>query len=177
MTKRCLVGERIVAATGAGTPAAWCVSNILLHNVYRDKVRAVPSTPNSMPSSTAARRLLPALLLAAAMPAAAQIQVPSGSSVVLATYFEIDPESCRPLASPRVRITGNGVLGKAIVVRTQGKVSATTRCPHKLVPISQVLYQADKPGIDAISWDVRYLRRNARVERVSSQVNVTPRAR
>lgn len=128
-----------------------------------------------MPFTTAVRRLLPALLLASAMPANAQVEVPSGSNVVLATYFEIDPENCRPLASPRVRITGNGVLGKAIVVRTQGKVSATARCPHKLVPISQVLYQADKPGIDAISWDVRYLRRDARVERVSSQVRVTPR--
>jgi len=106
---------------------------------------------------------------------AAEPLVASGKQMVLATYYEIDALHCRALAAPRVRITGKAVLGKAIVVRSQGQSSASSICPGRQVPIAQVLYQADKPGVDALTWEVRYVRRRPDLERVSIQVTVGPR--
>lgn len=127
-----------------------------------------------MSPSFALRRLAP-LLLAAAAPASAQLQVASGAQVVLATYYEVDAESCQALSAPRVRVTQKALLGKATIVRTQKPAPASGRCPAKLVTVAQVLYQADKPGTDAVAWQVRYQRRGPYVEKYSSQVNVVPR--
>ncbi|SAI56435.1 Uncharacterised protein [Bordetella ansorpii] len=129
-----------------------------------------------MPLSFASRLCAPLLLLAAAAPASAQFRIASGAQVVLATYYEVDPESCQALSAPRVRITRKPLLGKATIVRTQTPATASGRCPAKLVTIAQVMYQADKPGTDAVAWQVRYQRRGPNIEKYSTQVNVMPKA-
>ncbi|SAI71839.1 Uncharacterised protein [Bordetella ansorpii] len=129
-----------------------------------------------MSPSLAWRLLAPLLLLAASAPASAQIQVASGTQVVLATYYEVDPESCQALSAPRVRITQKARLGKATIVRTQTPAPASGRCPAKLVTIAQVMYLADRPGADTVAWQVRYQRRGPYIERYRSQVNVAPKA-
>ncbi|WP_144633433.1 hypothetical protein [Bordetella genomosp. 13] len=127
-----------------------------------------------MPLASVLRRLAPLLLWGASASAWAQVQVASGGQVVLATYYEVDAESCQVLSAPRVRITQKAILGKAIIVRTQKPASGFGRCPAKLVTIAQVLYQADKPGMDTVAWQVRYQRRGPEPERFSSMVNVAP---
>ena len=131
-----------------------------------------------MPFSRAARRLFLALLLAApAGPAraAGPAQVPSGGQVVLGTYYEVAGPDCRALSAPRVRITSAGSLGKAIVVRTTGQAAATARCRHRQVPVAMVLYQADKPGLDSVAWEVRYQQRGTPLEHGAADVRVMPR--
>jgi len=139
-----------------------------------------------MPTLTTARTLLLACLLAAASLPALADDIPPlapGQQMVLANYYELSATGCRPLSPPRVAITQKPALGKLIVVRTQAVANTSSpRCAvrNMNLPVSQLLYQADKPGIDSMAWAVRFQARvgprgrDPRVEMGSARLQINP---
>lgn len=112
-------------------------------------------------------RVLPALAaLACAAPALAEDQSPPplrpGQQIVLANYFELSGTGCSALSPPIITITQQPVLGTLIVARTEGVVNTSSpQCAvrSKVLPISQVLYTANKPGLDNMAWSVTFQQR------------------
>ena len=103
--------------------------------------------------------------------------------MVLASYYELSFTGCRALSPPRVVITQQPTLGKLIVVRSQGLArTSSPRCAVSDIslPVSQVLYQADKPGIDAMAWSVKFQGRmgpnnnQPRVEYGNARLQINP---
>jgi hypothetical protein len=132
-------------------------------------------------------RALLLLAIALAAPALAQNgdkPVLPGQNVVLGSYYEVSSSGCVALSAPRVTITQRPQLGKLIVTRTQGTVRVfNPRCAVEAMalPVSQVLYQADKPGVDTMAWEIRYQERRGerhqqrqRIERASARITVQP---
>ncbi|WP_459614390.1 hypothetical protein [Bordetella sp. 2513F-2] len=113
-------------------------------------------------------------LLMNAATAAAPTDVASGDSVILASYYELGP-GCVALRPPRLRITQPPELGQAIVMGSHAVVQASPGCAPMRVPVVQVLYQAGRPGLDMVSWEVRSQRRDRKPAETSAQVRVTPR--
>ena len=110
-----------------------------------------------------------------ALPAPAMAQtMKSGDVVVLASYYEIRGSDCLALRAPRVSITQMPRLGKASILQTRGQSSDSGRCAYKAVPVSQVVYQADQPGSDTLSWEVKYQNKTVGTRRYSATVGVTP---
>lgn len=135
------------------------------------------------------RPLLCAPLLACAATAAlaqtrpAEPQLTPGQQVVLASYYEVSPSGCRALSAPRVTVTQKATLGKVIVMRTEGVARISDpRCVVSALklPVAQVVYQADKPGVDTMAWEVRYQERRGykgreqRTEGGSARIRVNP---
>ncbi len=98
----------------------------------------------------------------------------SGDVAVLASYYEIRGSDCLALRAPRVSITQMPTLGKASVMQTRGQSSNSGRCAYKAVPVAQVVYQADRPGSDTLSWEVKYQNKTIGTRRYSATVGVTP---
>ncbi|MGE8690424.1 MAG: hypothetical protein ACN6PJ_24980 [Achromobacter sp.] len=114
-------------------------------------------------------------LLGATLPPPASSQtLKSGEVAVLASYYEIRGSDCLPLRAPRVTITQAPRLGKANVMQTRGQTAGSGRCAYKAVPISQVVYQADRPGDDLLAWEVKYQDKALGTRRYSATVGVTP---
>lgn len=111
--------------------------------------------------------------MAVCTPVSAQT-MKSGDVAVLASYYEIRGSDCLALRAPRVQITQNPQLGKASIVQTRGQSGQSGRCAYKSVPIAQVVYQADQPGSDTLSWEVKYQNRTLGIRRYSATVGVTP---
>lgn len=138
-----------------------------------------------MPTLNTARTLLLAAALAASPPVLAE-EIPPlapGQQMVLANYYELSATGCRPLSPPRVAITQKPKLGKLIVVRTQAVANTSSpRCAVRSMnlPVSQLLYQADKPGIDSMAWTVRFQARvgprgrDPRIESGSARLQINP---
>lgn len=114
-----------------------------------------------------------ALGLALCAPASAQT-MKSGDVAVLASYYEIRGSDCLALRAPRVLITQAPHLGKASIVQTRGQSAQSGRCAYKAVAVSQVVYQADQPGSDTLSWEVKYQNKTLGTRRYSATVGVTP---
>jgi hypothetical protein len=131
-----------------------------------------------------AAALMPALAVRAQAQAADE-PVVSGANVILGSYYEVNRSGCIALSAPRVSITQPPRLGKLTIVHTKGTVRVfNPRCAMEsmTLPVSQMLYQADKPGQDTMAWEVRYQERlgdkknpRRRIERASARVNVRPR--
>ncbi|MFD4838286.1 hypothetical protein ACFWP0_12340 [Achromobacter sp. NPDC058515] len=119
------------------------------------------------------RSVLAALGLALSAPVLAQT-LKSGDVAVLASYYEIRGSDCLALRAPRVAITQMPTLGKASIQQTRGQSSDSGRCAYKAVPVSQVIYQADRPGSDTLSWEVKYQNKTIGTRRYSATVGVTP---
>ena len=98
----------------------------------------------------------------------------SGDVAVLASYYEIRGSDCLALRAPRVSITQMPTLGKASILQTRGQSSDSGRCAYKSVPVAQVVYQADRPGSDVLSWEVKYQNKTLGTRRYSATVGVTP---
>lgn len=111
--------------------------------------------------------LLPALAaLVCAAPALAEDQAPPplrpGQQIVLANYFELSGTGCSALSPPIITITQKPALGTLVVSRTDGVVNTSSpKCAvrSKVLPISRVLYTANKPGVDNMSWSVTFQQR------------------
>lgn len=114
-----------------------------------------------------------AIVCGALTPASAQT-MKSGDVAVLASYYEIRGADCLALRAPRVQITQPPQLGKASIVHTRGQSAQSGRCAYKAVPIAQVVYQADRPGSDVLSWEVKYQNKTLGTRRYSATVGVTP---
>lgn len=106
-------------------------------------------------------------------PAASQTLKP-GDVVVLASYYEIRGSDCLALRAPRLSITLAPRLGKASVMQTRGQSGASGRCAYKTVPVSQLVYQADRPGQDSLAWEVKYQDKTLGTRRYSATVGITP---
>ncbi len=106
-------------------------------------------------------------------PAASQT-MKSGDVAVLASYYEIRGSDCLALRAPRVSITQAPRLGKASIMQTRGQSGSSGRCAYKAVPVSQVVYQADRPGDDSLAWEVKYQDKTIGTRRYSATVGVTP---
>ncbi|MNV58826.1 hypothetical protein D3C71_1512190 [compost metagenome] len=65
-------------------------------------------------------------------------------------------------------------LGKASIQQTRGQSNDSGRCAYKAVPVAQVVYQADRPGSDTLSWEVKYQNKAVGTRRYSATVGVTP---
>lgn len=119
-------------------------------------------------------RLFAASLLAlAALPAcSAPISLKPGQTVVLASYYEL--RGCQALAAPRLRLTQDAKLGQATVVGGQGNTGGSGGCGYLAVPVSQVIYRADKTGRDTVSWEVRYQARDRAPETGNADIVVLP---
>lgn len=134
-----------------------------------------------------AHALLAAAALACSAPALANDPIPplvTGQQMVLANYFELSGTGCSALSPPHITITQQPILGKLIVVRTQGVVNTSSpKCAvrSKMLPISQVLYQANKPGLDTMAWSVTFQQRwgphgkYPRVEYGDARLKINPR--
>lgn len=116
---------------------------------------------------------LSALGIALCAPVWAQT-MKSGDVVVLASYYEIRGSDCLALRAPRVQITQNPTLGKASIMQTRGQSSDSGRCAYRPVAVSQVVYQADRPGSDTLAWEVKYQNKTLGTRRFSATVGVTP---
>lgn len=119
-----------------------------------------------MQTSSVGRVLVVLAALACAAPALAEGQAPPplrpGQQIVLANYFELSGTGCSALSPPIITITQQPTLGTLIVARTQGVVNTSSpKCAvrSKVLPISQVLYTANKPGLDNMSWSVTFQQR------------------
>lgn len=111
--------------------------------------------------------------MASVAPASAQA-MKSGDVGVLASYYEIRGSDCLALRAPRVQITQQPKLGKASIVQTRGQSPESGRCAYKAVAVSQVVYQADQPGTDTLSWEVKYQNKALGIRRYSTTVGVAP---
>lgn len=111
--------------------------------------------------------------MALSAPVSAQT-LKSGDVAVLASYYEIRGSDCLALRAPRVAITQMPTLGKASIMQTRGQSSDSGRCAYKSVPVAQVVYQADRPGSDTLSWEVKYQNKTIGTRRYSATVGVTP---
>ncbi|EHK67455.1 hypothetical protein KYC_04987 [Achromobacter arsenitoxydans SY8] len=116
---------------------------------------------------------LAALGIALSAPVSAQT-LTSGDVAVLASYYEIRGSDCLALRAPRVAITQMPTLGKASILQTRGQSSNSGRCAYKSVPVAQVVYQADRPGSDTLSWEVKYQNKTIGTRRYSATVGVKP---
>ena len=119
-----------------------------------------------MQTSSFGRVLLTLAALACATPALAEDQAPPplrpGQQIILANYFELSGSGCSALSPPIITITQKPALGTLIVSRTQGVVNTSSpQCAvrSKVLPISQVLYTANKPGLDTMAWSVTFQQR------------------
>lgn len=117
--------------------------------------------------------VLAVLGMALSAPSLAQT-LKSGDVAVLASYYEIRGSDCLALRAPRVAITQMPTLGKASIQQTRGQSNNSGRCAYKAVPIAQVVYQADSPGSDTLSWEVKYQNKAIGTRRYSATVGVTP---
>jgi len=117
--------------------------------------------------------VLAALGVALTAPVSAQT-LKSGDVAVLASYYEIRGSDCLALRAPRVSITQMPTLGKASIQQTRGQSNNSGRCAYKSVPVAQVVYQADQPGSDTLSWEVKYQNKTIGTRRYSATVGVTP---
>ncbi|GAB1579710.1 hypothetical protein BPNSA17_45430 [Bordetella petrii] len=97
-----------------------------------------------------------------------------GQEILLASYHEVHPASCRPLRAPLVRITTPPRLGSATVVRSQQMPVDTGRCQTVAAPLVQVRYRARQPGADWLAWEVAYQDRATGTQRVRAQIQVRP---
>lgn len=116
---------------------------------------------------------LAALGMGLGVPASAQT-LKSGDVAILATYYEIRGSDCLALRAPRVAITQMPTLGKASIMQTRGQSNDSGRCAYKSVPVAQVVYQADRPGSDTLSWEVKYQNKTIGTRRYTATVGVTP---
>ena len=140
-----------------------------------------------MPTSNLARILLATAALTCSAAAVAQEQVTplaSGQQLMLASYYELSSTGCSVLSPPRVTITQQPALGKLIVVRAKGLVrNSSPKCAlgEMDLPLSQLWYQANKPGVDTMAWSVTFQARVAprdsrpRMEYGSARLRVKPR--
>ncbi|WP_019939322.1 hypothetical protein [Bordetella sp. FB-8] len=109
--------------------------------------------------------LLAATALVGAAPAMAEGQIAPlkpGQQMVLANYFELSGTGCSALSAPIITITQKPTLGTLTVARILGVVNTSSpQCAvrSKVLPISQVLYTANKPGLDYMSWSVTFQQR------------------
>ncbi|KRA02259.1 hypothetical protein ASD71_09545 [Achromobacter sp. Root565] len=129
-----------------------------------------------MPPNTMRHRFLAALTvlgMGISAPTFAQT-LKSGDVAVLASYYEIRGSDCLALRAPRVSITQMPTLGKASILQTRGQSNNSGRCAYKAVPVAQVVYQADQPGSDTLSWEVKYQNKTIGTRRYSATVGVTP---
>jgi hypothetical protein len=117
--------------------------------------------------------VLAVLGMALSAPTLAQT-LKSGDVAVLASYYEIRGSDCLALRAPRVSITQMPNLGKASIQQTRGQSNDSGRCAYKAVPVAQVVYQADRPGSDTLSWEVKYQNKAVGTRRYSATVGVTP---
>jgi hypothetical protein len=128
-----------------------------------------------LPNLSRPRFIFALALLAAGPSAPASSQtVKSGDVTVLASYYEIRGSDCLALRAPRVTITQAPRLGKASIMQTRGQAGNSGRCAYKAVPISQVVYQADRPGDDTLAWEVKYQDKAIGTRRYSATVGVAP---
>lgn len=112
---------------------------------------------------------------AVALPTAAAAQnLKPGDTSILATYYEIRDANCLALRAPRVVITQMPRLGTATVQQTNGLTDGSGRCAYKPVAVARIVYQADKPGTDALAWEVKYQTKSLGVRRYSSTVGIAP---
>ncbi|MGN6581092.1 MAG: hypothetical protein ACTHJ1_14070 [Bordetella sp.] len=119
-----------------------------------------------MRTSSFGRAVLAMAALACAAPALAEGQTPPplqpGQQIVLANYFELSGTGCSALSPPIITITQKPALGTLTVSRTEGVVNTSSpKCAvrSKALPISQVLYTANKPGLDNMAWSVTFQQR------------------
>ncbi|MFJ1298372.1 hypothetical protein ACILG0_00320 [Pseudomonadota bacterium AL_CKDN230030165-1A_HGKHYDSX7] len=114
------------------------------------------------------------LLLASALPAHADATLQAGQTVVVASYYELRGPNCQVMNPPHVRIVTRPTLGALTVVRGEANTGGGGRCAYTAVPVSQLLYRAQRPGSETLTWEVRYQDRGRKVERVSAQITVGP---
>ncbi|MDQ8030790.1 MAG: hypothetical protein REJ50_02145 [Bordetella sp.] len=124
-------------------------------------------------------RLFPTLaalgaLMLGALPARADTTLQVGQTVMVASYYELRGPNCQVMNPPHVRIVTRPSHGALTVVRAQGNTGGAGRCAYTAVPVAQLLYRGDRPGTDAISWEVRYQSRDRKVERMSAHITVGP---
>lgn len=100
-----------------------------------------------------------------------------GQELLLATYYEIDPRTCRPMAPPRVRLSMQPALGRATVVRADRQpVHVGGRCGTMTMPVVQVRYRAAQQGTDTVGWEVQYQARGATTRSIRATVRIAPGA-
>jgi len=109
-------------------------------------------------------------------PVAAELAttVAAGREIVLASYYEVHPGSCRPLRAPLVRVTAPPRLGSITVVRSQQVPVKAGRCQTVAAPLVQVRYRASRSGTDSLAWDVAYQDRATGTQRARAQIQVRP---
>lgn len=112
------------------------------------------------------------LLWAGTMPAQADATLQAGQTVVVASYYELRGQNCQVMNPPHVRIVTRPTLGTLTIVRAEANTGGGGRCAYTAVPVSQLLYRAQRPGSETITWEVRYQDRGRKVERVSAQITV-----
>ena len=112
------------------------------------------------------------LLLGGIPPAQADATLIAGQTVVVASYYELRGPNCQAMNPPHVRIVTRPTLGALTIVRGEANTGGGGRCAYTSVPVSQLLYRAQRPGSETITWEVRYQDRGRKVERVSAQITV-----
>lgn len=118
-----------------------------------------------------------ALLAAPGLAAAAPVGGPSlktGDITVLASYYEIHDSGCLALRAPRVTITQPPRLGAASVIQTRGQSDGSGRCAYKTALLTELIYQADRPGSDALTWEVKYQSKALGTRRYSATLGIAP---
>jgi hypothetical protein len=84
--------------------------------------------------------------------------VPAGEQVVLATFYEVDRHTCRPLARPNLWLTSPPTVGRAHIAGSEAVVMAP-QCDPQKVPIAQVIYEAPTTAggkVDRLSYGASF---------------------
>src|SRR5690606_24260519 len=109
-------------------------------------------------------------------PVAAELAttVATGREIVLGSYYEVHPGSCRPPRAPLMRAPPPPRLGSVTVVRSQQVPVKAGRCQTVAAPLVQVRYRASRPGTDLLACDVAYQDRATGKQRARAQIQVQP---
>ena len=86
------------------------------------------------------------------------LAVAAGKQTILATFYEVDRRTCRPLARPNLWLTQPPALGRAHIAGSEAIIIAP-QCEPQKVPISQVIYEAPSTAdgkIDRLSYGVSF---------------------
>jgi hypothetical protein len=94
-------------------------------------------------------------------------------TVVLATYYEIDPARCQALAEPVVAISQQPVGAKLYLAHTRALKKGVGHCPPVMAPQVQVMLRADgKPAQGTYKWRTSFQRYGTPAD-VTGTVSVT----